>query len=126
MQKNNFFLIIFLFSLVLFFPSCVREQGPLPKKISKTLCDSLNVKFATDINPIIQMQCVSGGCHEAGGGTSGYDLSDYTNLKPYADQGRIRARVIDGKPTFMPKSGKLPSSDLEKIDCWLKAGAPNN
>ena len=86
----------------------------------------MNVKFSTDINPIIQARCVTPGCHAAGGGTSGYDLSDYINIKPYADQGRIRARVIDGKPSFMPKGGKLPSSDLQKIDCWLQKGAPDN
>lgn len=109
--------------------SCVKEAGPLPKTLSKTLCDSLNVKYSTDILPIIQTQCVNPGCHDPGSAInySGYDLTTYAALKSYADLGRIRARVIDGAVNgWMPTSGPLPGSDLQKIDCWLNAGAPNN
>lgn len=104
--------------------SCIKDVGPLPQAplVSQTLCDSLDVKFSTDINPIIQLQCVNTGCHAAGGGSTGVDLSTYALL----DTARIRARVLDGDPSYMPQGGALPLSDRQKIDCWLKAGAPNN
>ena len=76
--------------------SCVKEVAPLPAPKSVTICDSLNVKYSIDIQPIIQTHCVNPGCHSAGGGSSGTDISSYQLLKSYADQGRIRARVIDG------------------------------
>jgi len=105
--------------------SCVKDVGPLPVTKSVTFCDSLNVKWPTDIQAIIQIQCINPGCHAAGGPQ--IDLSTYALLKPYADQGRIRARVIDGAINgWMPTTGPLPVSERDKIDCWLKGGSLEN
>ena len=107
--------------------SCVKDSGRRPAPSPLTLCDSLNVKYSTVIDPIIQTKCVNNGCHSAGGGTSGYDISTYQLLKSFADKGRIRARVIDGLTNgWMPNTGPLSVSDRQKIDCWLQAGAPDN
>jgi len=43
-----------------------------------------------------------------------------------AQSGALKARVIDGVPGFMPAAGRLPDDKIEKIKCWLNAGAPNN
>ena len=103
--------------------SCVKDVGPLPQV--PTQCDSLNVTWTTDIQPIIQTNCVNPGCH-ASGGSGGVDMSQgYSQI----DTARIRARVLDGNPSFMPNppvTSPLPLSDRQKIECWLKAGAPNN
>lgn len=113
--------------LAILYSSCLKDKGRLQGVVTQTFCDSLNVKYSTDIQPIIQTQCIDPGCHSAGGGSSGYDISTYTFLKSFADQGRIRARVIDGATNgWMPSTGPLSLSDRQKIDCWLQDGAPNN
>ncbi len=126
-KKQQILSFFALIMVVITYYSCMKDKGRLPSPVSATLCDSLNVKYSVDIQPIIQAQCVNTGCHSAGGGSSGYDISTYTLLKSFADQGRIDARVIDGATNgWMPNTGPLPVSDRQKIDCWLKAGAPNN
>ena len=127
-KKYAFSALIFFIALIsLSYYSCVKDTGKLPVPVSHTLCDSLNVKYSTDIAPIIQTACVNTGCHAAGGGSSGIDISTYPLLKSFADQGRIRARVIDGATNgWMPNTGPLSVADRQKIDCWLNAGAPNN
>ena len=121
-------LICFMALIIISYNSCVKDVGPLPKISSapvQTFCDSLNVKWSTDIQPIINTNCVNPGCHAAGGGSTGVDLSSYS----FIDTARIRARVLDGNPTYMPRppiTSPLPLLDRQKIECWLKAGAPNN
>lgn len=88
----------------------------------------VGVTFAKSILPVMQTQCALSGCHDAASGRT--DLSAYgnatTGIKSIADNGNLKKRMIDGNPSFMPTSGKLPDSTLSKVQCWLDAGAPNN
>jgi hypothetical protein len=118
-------MIIVLSAFIIFQVSCVKDVGPLPRvAVSPTFCDSANVKFSTDINPIIQANCAVFGCHDATTAQNGYDFSQgYSSI----DTARIRARVLDGAINgWMPQAGPLPLLDRQKIECWLKDGAPNN
>lgn len=38
----------------------------------------------------------------------------------------LHNRTLLGNPSWMPSSGSLPADEQKKINCWLKAGAPNN
>lgn len=89
-----------------------------------SFCDTSIVTWSGTIQPLMTSRCALPGCHVIGGQLP--DLSTYTAVKLQADNGRIRARAINGSPSFMPASGKLPACDLEKLDIWLQAGAPNN
>lgn len=85
-------------------------------------CDKIT--YSKDIEPIIKSNCATTGCHVPNG--SYPDLTSFASVKEVADDGLLKKRVIDGNPSFMPTSGKLPAAELEKISCWLNAGAPNN
>lgn len=87
-------------------------------------CDTTAVTWATDIEPLINTKCAISGCHA--NGTTSPNLTGYTAVKAQADNGRLRARAIDGVPSFMPASGKLPACEMAVLDTWLRAGAPNN
>lgn len=89
-----------------------------------SFCDTVGVTWTTDIEPLINTKCAVSGCHA--NGTVAPNLTGYTAVKAQADNGRLRARAIDGVPSFMPASGKLPACDLADLDAWLRAGAPNN
>ena len=126
-QKQIFSLAICCLMCSISYYSCVKEKGQMPAK--KSSCDSLNVKWSTFVQPLIQTNCLNPGCHDPASGanyTSGIDLTSYALVKAKVDAGKIRARVIDANPSWMPQGGPLPSSDREKIDCWLQNGALEN
>jgi hypothetical protein len=109
---------------LLFMNSCTKDVGPDPALLPKTLnCDS--VKFGATIKPIIDANCATPGCHVAGGSGPG-DFTSFADLSLKVQNGSFKSRVIDGTPGFMPAIGRLPDADIEKIKCWLNAGAPNN
>jgi hypothetical protein len=86
-------------------------------------CDS--IKYATSIKPIMAGNCAIPGCHVPGG-SGPTDFTTYTGVKLDADNGTLKKRMIDGNPSIMPLTGKLPDAQLSKIQCWLDSGAPNN
>lgn len=118
--------IAFVISPVLFVLSCTKDVGKNPDLITKPavgVCDS--IKYAKDIQPIMIGNCATPGCHVAGGTGPG-DFTTYAGVFSKVSNGTFKARVIDGTPGFMPSSGRLPAAEIEKIQCWLGAGAPNN
>ena len=50
----------------------------------------------------------------------------YTAFKAQVDLGRVQARAIQGNPSFMPASGKLPNCNIQQLQAWIDAGALNN
>ena len=114
------FLVLGLMSLVLY--SCLKDIAPSPKP-KPTMCDTMNVSYAKHIeSDILWTYCaISSGCHSAG---ASYEIYDYNTMKPFAQNGKLRERVLDKKD--MPTSGPLPDSLLQRLDCWLKDGYPNN
>ncbi len=105
--------------------SCTKDVGPDPALLPKTvnICDS--VKFSTSIKPIIDANCATSGCHEPRGTGPG-DFTSFPDISLKVQSGAFKARVIDGVPGFMPATGRLAQADIDKITCWLNAGAPNN
>lgn len=103
--------------------SCVKDKAKLPPpKVVPSVCDSISIKYAADVEPIMHTNCaISSSCH--GGSTVNGNFFTYDGLKPSAANGKVRERVIEKKD--MPPGG-LPDSLIQIIDCWLKDGYPNN
>ena len=119
-----FSIIILGLNSVLFMNSCAKDVGKDPALLPKVLnCDS--VKYSRTIKPIVMANCAIPTCHVPGGQGSG-DFTTFTDFYAKAQSGALKARVIDGVPGFMPAAGRLPDDKIEKIKCWLNAGAPNN
>lgn len=85
-------------------------------------CSKINAAYSTDIKPLINANCISSGCHNAG--SSNGDFSQYSGLKTVAENGKLDERVIGQQD--MPPSKKLSLDERKKIKCWIKSGAPNN
>ena len=89
------------------------------------VCDTLAVKFATFVMPIVQNQCV--GCHGATNPSGGISLTNYTQIKASVQTGKfwgsIKQLVGYSK---MPVGGRLSDCELSKMDAWIKRGALNN
>lgn len=91
-------------------------------------CDTSAVKYATDVVSILQGNCYS--CHGTGNtaGSGGIDLSTYSKLKVYADNGQLVGVVNHlpgyiGMPYNLPKMGDC---NVNKITAWVHQGAQNN
>lgn len=123
-QKIPLFLVVpCMVFLCVFYTACIKETARLPVTVPKSFCDSLDVKYSADIIDIMQLNCAISGCHDGSGGAP-LDLNIYADLKTYVDNGMLQSRVIDLKD--MPPSGPLPDSLIQKLKCWVDAGAPNN
>lgn len=98
--------------------SCVNKIGLPPKEVVVTpdACDS--IKYSVDIQPILTSRCA--GCH-----TSAPDFTNYAGAKEKVDDGTFKNRVITLKD--MPLGGPaLSQTELDRIQCWINNGAPNN
>ncbi len=89
-----------------------------------SFCDTENVTWTADVQPLISSNCAISGCHVSGAQTP--DLSTYAAVKVAADAGAILARAINADPSPMPPTGLLPNCDRQALKAWLEAGAPNN
>ena len=118
-------LIALGFGSLILISSCTKDVGPDPALLPKVLnCDS--VKFSTSIKPIIDASCATSGCHDGSPSTPG-NFTNFADISLRVQAGTFKSYVIDGVPAIMPKGGsRLPDDQIEKIKCWLDAGAPNN
>jgi len=69
------------------------------------------------VKSIIVANCALAGCH---GGAQSPNFTNDCNI--VVNSARIKARAVDGQPSFMPPSGPLPQADRDKIANWVNAG----
>jgi hypothetical protein len=89
-------------------------------------CDTLDLSFANNIQPIFQNTCV--GCHSGAYPPKGINLSSHAGIRSAAQTGQL-VGAITHTPGFtpMPMNGnKLDDCTIDKIKGWINAGAPNN
>ncbi|MDP1747635.1 MAG: hypothetical protein Q8L90_18825 [Bacteroidota bacterium] len=111
-------LILFSIACMLvLFPSCKKET-----KDEVIDCTGVSPSYNSEIKPIINANCISSGCHNAG--SSNGDYTTYAGLKAVASTGTLESRVIINKT--MPPSGPLSLEHRKKIKCWISSGASNN
>jgi len=90
-------------------------------------CNTVNVSFANDIQPILANSCLT--CHNAlstiGGGVV---LEDHASVLKYANDASLIGS-IKHSPGYsaMPESAsKLDDCKISKIETWVQSGSPNN
>jgi uncharacterized membrane protein len=125
MNKKSI-LILSSVSVVSFFLilSCTKDKGKLPVEVPPPpveACDTIT--WTKHIKKIVETKCSTApGCHTGAAPSGGVSLDTYAQVKNQADNGRIKARVIDGIPSFMPQGGQLPQNEKDLIACWLGNG----
>lgn len=111
------FILFSIISTVVFISSCKKE-----KKEEVLDCTGVSPSYNSEIKPIINANCISSGCHNAG--SSNGDFTTYAGLKAVASTSTLESRVIINKT--MPPTGSLSLEDRKKIKCWISSGASNN
>jgi hypothetical protein len=74
------------------------------------------VTYAVTAKAIIDKNCTSSGCHNAG--SSRGDFTSYAGIKPYLNSGDFYKEVITTKA--MPKGSSLSTDDYNALYCWSK------
>lgn len=129
MKKRVFSAIIVAFLLV----ACSKTNEDTesrnsagPGSVVIANCDTANMKYATNVQPIIKANCYS--CHGNGNVLGGISLDTYAKLKKQVDNGLLigvitHANGFDPMPQGMPK---LSDCDINKIKSWVARGVQNN
>lgn len=89
-------------------------------------CDTVNVSYVDQVEPIIVANCRA--CHSGLNPGGGIDLGDYSGVRSVALNGLLYGVTerLDGFQA-MPQNGpKLPQCEVDQIKSWIDAGAPNN
>ena len=91
-----------------------------------TSCDTVNMKYATDVLPILQSSCYS--CHGNGNVSGGVSLGSYASVKTQADNGNLVGVITHaaGYPAMPQGGAKLSDCNINKIKAWIARGALNN
>ena len=89
-------------------------------------CDTVNMKFAANVFPIIQANCFS--CHGNGRTEGGLSLENYSLISQRAGNGSLLGAISHSSGfTPMPYGlPKLASCDINKIKSWIDRGRLNN
>lgn len=118
-KERSILVIILAIGTAVLLESCTKIRDAVPVSSD---CSTINAKFITDINPIIQSYCaINSGCHSNGSVSGPGPLTNYSQINAVA--ANIREAVISGR---MPLGSVLSSNDLQKIKCWVDSGALNN
>lgn len=90
------------------------------------VCDTVNMRYATNVLPIIQANCFS--CHGNGQVNGGVNFDTYANLQRQAANGKLINVIThaSGFPPMPRNNPKLSDCDINKIRSWVNRGAINN
>ena len=70
------------------------------------------------VKAVLVANCNS--CHTGAAAQGGQNFGTDCNIVNAA--ARIKARAVDGNPSFMPQGGQLTTADKQKITNWVTAG----
>lgn len=106
-------IIITAFTIGAVIASC-RKDNLTPE------CDGSNLTYNSGIKAIIDSECATSGCHNAGSNDG--DFTTYSGLQPYLNSGDFKREVLTDQS--MPRNGSLSQDQLNKIQCWVDNGYP--
>lgn len=87
-------------------------------------CDPAPGKFAADIEPLVQANCV--GCHGGPSPSAGVSFESHGQIVPLATTMLQRMVLPPSDPQSMPPGGKLDTCLIEDFGTWIAEGTPNN
>lgn len=96
-----------------------KTSGGCTKSAQVTVAVAPAGPLFSALRTMIVANCNS--CHSGAGASGGRDYTNDCTIVTNAD--RIKARAVDGNPSFMPQSGQLSAADKKKITDWIAAGA---
>ncbi len=89
-------------------------------------CDTVNMKYAANIQPIFQANCYS--CHTGVNPNGGVNLGSHAGVTQQVNNGRLIGAITHAAGYHpMPQgAAKLDDCTINKIKDWISRGALNN
>ncbi|WP_336517468.1 hypothetical protein [Pollutibacter soli] len=108
-------------------PACVYEKAEILYPSSP--CDTTGINYSEEIVQLLMANCYS--CHSTQNSVvlgGGIILDQYHELKHHVDDGTIVGVInhLPGYPEMPKNAAKLSECDIDKIETWIRAGAPEN
>lgn len=89
-------------------------------------CDFTTVSYATDLMPILELQC-NAACHNPTDRRGNIVLTSHSDVIPYVNDGSLLGSIQYASDfVAMPPGLRMPTCDIDKIQSWINNGAPNN
>lgn len=131
-QLLQLFVLSLLAPALLSLSSCSNEQIDLAP-LETIECDTTNITYADDIQPLIQVNCLNRKCHNSSLPNVGHPADalwdQFSNLQRYALEENLLAK-IEGTHTSgqrMPLGyPPLSPCEIEAVRAWINQGAPRN
>lgn len=126
-MKQNSKLLSGLAFICIIVASCSKDnEQEITENPGGSACDTVNIKYATGVVPILQANCYS--CHGNGASEGGVTLDNYTAIRAVANNGSLLGTISHASGyTAMPINGaKLSDCNINKIRSWINNGAQNN
>ena len=126
MKIISVFSFVALTSMGVFY-GCTKDKVSVKKlgTLSATDCTD-SISFSAKILPLMQQNCSTTGCHDAGSAASGYVLTSHASISDNAD---IIYRSISHSAGVQPMpqgADKLNDSLIKNFGCWVLQGKLNN
>jgi hypothetical protein len=116
--------LFFCVAVVFVFDSCYYDSAE--NLYPPVDCNTANVSFSADIQPILNNSCLS--CHSAAANRGNVNLEGHTAVLKYAKNGSLVGSVIyaSGYSNMPQGASKLETCKILKIEAWVNAGSPDN
>ncbi len=117
-MRKAVFLYSLLFTALLFLCfSCTADKEEIDT------CGLDNITYSSDIQPLLEVSCVS--CHNSTNSNGGINLDSYENASDAANSGKLLGAVKQESGfAAMPPSGRLDSCQIARIEEWIDKGLP--
>jgi nitrate/TMAO reductase-like tetraheme cytochrome c subunit len=109
--------------------AALQSQLPPTSTPAPTMAPNAPLTFTDSVGPIFESRCSA--CHHAGGGSAGLDLTSYAGVMKGGNDGPV---VVPGDPANSlliakqsadtPHYGQLTPDELDLVQRWIAAGAP--
>jgi hypothetical protein len=133
MKKSLFVTLAVLGSIILStsVQSCYYDnEADIYGTATSGTCDTTTAKYATFVQPLMNAQCATSGCHNAASAAAGANLGTYTATKAYITNSKaffLGSIKHTSGYSQMPKGGStMAACDIKKLETWINAGMLNN
>ena len=102
--------------------SCNKDKVPT---FTSSNCPD-TIFYSAIVQPMIQQNCATSGCHSASSAAAGYNLEGHSNVSANATD-ILNVIRHEGSGTPMPLGQpKLSDAIIQQFECWIDQGKLNN
>lgn len=119
---SNVFVLLFLLS------SCYKDKAEklYPSKPVSS-CDTTNVTYTNSVKAILDVNCVTSGCHDFTSSRGGYSFETHAGSILSIPNNKLinSIKYLNQTPRNMPQTYQLTACEINKIQAWINQGAKN-